>query len=78
VPRETASSSIDQFLQPFQLLLWRVTAATLTLAVVLTTVAYTLGRYYSFEEDGTPIFELKESVMIVYGALFAQGEKLFQ
>lgn len=74
MPRETASSSIDQFLQPFQLLLWRVIAATLTLAVVLTTIAYTLGRYFNFEEDGTPLFDLKESIMIVYGALFAQGK----
>ncbi|XP_059473280.1 uncharacterized protein LOC132195355 [Neocloeon triangulifer] len=73
LPRVSATSSIDQFIQPFQLLLWRVIALVWTLAVILITVAYILGRYYGFEEDGTPIFSLKESIMIIYGSLFAQG-----
>jgi len=73
LPRVTASSSIDQFVQPFQLLLWRVTAGTLTLAVIIITIAYTLGRIYSFEEQGTPLFNLKESITIIYGSLLAQG-----
>ncbi|XP_065335965.1 glutamate receptor ionotropic, NMDA 1-like [Cloeon dipterum] len=73
LPRVSATSSIDQFVQPFQILLWRIIAGIWTLAVALITIAYILGRYYEFEDQGFPIFQLKESVMMVYGSLFAQG-----
>ncbi|CAB3366058.1 Hypothetical predicted protein [Cloeon dipterum] len=73
LPRVSAKSTIDQFIQPFHILMWRVIAAVLTLAVILITVSYMFGRLYGFEEEGTPIFQLKDSIMIIYGSLFAQG-----
>lgn len=32
-----------------------------------------MGRYFEYEEPGMPIFSLKESLLVLYGALFAQG-----
>ncbi|CAB3367951.1 Hypothetical predicted protein [Cloeon dipterum] len=73
LPREKASSSIEQFLQPFELFLWRMTLAVLTVAVALLTISYSLGRYFEYENPHWSLFNLKESLLVIYGSLFAQG-----
>jgi Ligand-gated ion channel len=73
LPRERAASTIDQFILPFETLLWRATALVLTLAVVVLSTSYWMGRYFEYEEPGMPLFNLKESLLVLYGSLFAQG-----
>jgi len=73
LPRERAASTIDQFILPFETLLWRATAIVLTLAVVVLSTSYWMGRYFEYEEPGMPLFNLKESLLVLYGSLFAQG-----
>lgn len=73
LPRERAASTIDQFILPFETLLWRATAGILTLAVLILSSSYWVGRYVEYEDPGMPIFNFKESLLVLYGSLLAQG-----
>jgi hypothetical protein len=41
--------------------------------MLLLTGSYWIGRFLEYEEPGMPIFNLKESLLVVYCSLFAQG-----
>jgi len=77
VPRVSASSSLNQFLQPFSTSLWRLIAAILTFAVILMTTSYMLGQKFGFEQRGRPFYGFYESALIIYGSLLAQGIRFF-
>jgi hypothetical protein len=75
IHRSSAVSGIGQFVHPFSNLLWGSVVAVTAVSALLMGTAYTVARRFGLELHHAPLFELKESFLIIFSSLLQQGAR---
>ncbi|CAB3366056.1 Hypothetical predicted protein [Cloeon dipterum] len=73
IHRSSTVSGIGQFVHPFSPFLWYSVVGLTTFSALLMGTAYTLARRIGLETQEAPIFELRESFLIIFSTLLQQG-----